>query len=394
MRLFRRKRSDYWWADVTIAGTRHRFSTKREDKGEATRVVSQFVRERLDASQLGVKPAITLGDALVRHIRETRRAADNRMTVSRARKILGGDLPEFPLNPARHPGGTAYPFEERFALDRALPLHEVTAGTVARLRAARMNEGSAPGTINREVSLLQTVYNRARREWDMRVAPDVVFKKYAEVGKLRYLSVEEEHALLRELDPTRDGPGLANSARRAGLLQQQLQDQYDLVVFLLDTGARYSEVTHVTWDSVDTSGFQWVNVYRTKVGNEGILAVTGRLREVLRRRRQMRLNSPYVFPGYGDGGAPRGHATSGVCKAMVRAGINTPAKVAALGKATVHTLRDTFASRLAEAGYPLQKIQKLLGHATPMMTQKYAKFSERAAASEAAEVLDRVLADH
>ena len=40
------------------------------------------------------------------------------------------------------------------------------------------------------------------------------------------------------------------------------------------------------------------------------------------------------------------------------------------GKATIHSLRDTYASRMANKNMSLHKIAKLLGHTTPTMTRK------------------------
>ena len=37
-----------------------------------------------------------------------------------------------------------------------------------------------------------------------------------------------------------------------------------------------------------------------------------------------------------------------------------------------HDLRHTFATRLVQSGVDLYKVQRLLGHKTPMMTQRYA----------------------
>ena len=37
-----------------------------------------------------------------------------------------------------------------------------------------------------------------------------------------------------------------------------------------------------------------------------------------------------------------------------------------------HDLRHTFATRLIQAGVELYKVQRLLGHKSPMMTQRYA----------------------
>lgn len=370
MRLYERPRSPYWWVQVTVSGKTYRFSTKRTNKREARSVAEAFVREKLDASQLGVQEELTIREALDRLIAASRGLKDLRNVENRADKLTGIGS-----------------FSDRWYINPNTPLHEITSATVDKLRTARAAEGNAPNTINREVALLQRVYNLARDTWGVRVAPGVQFPKHKVRGKLRYLSPEEEEALLAELDPSATRNGLAPPEKRDPTVQRMLQDQYDLVVFLLDTGCRYSEATETVWECVDTRTWRTINIYRDKVGNDGLLPVSKRLQAVLERRWRARPNSPYLFPGK-DLTRPRGHATRGIRAAMERAGINADYKVRRYGKATIHTLRDTFASRLAEAGYPLHKIQKLLGHTTPTMTQKYAKFSERAAAEEAAEVLN------
>ena len=102
--------------------------------------------------------------------------------------------------------------------------------------------------------------------------------------KTRYLLDGEEEALLLELDPHRAVKGLKTPETRDGVMQTKLQDQHDLVVFLLDTGARYMEVAEVPWSAVDVINWKTVNLYREKVGNEGALAITDRLRPILQRR--------------------------------------------------------------------------------------------------------------
>jgi len=54
-------------------------------------------------------------------------------------------------------------------------------------------------------------------------------------------------------------------------------------------------------------------------------------------------------------------------------------------------LRDTFASWLVQRGVSLFKVQALLGHADPRMTQKYAKLAPGAVADEAAAILDQLV---
>jgi integrase len=123
-----------------------------------------------------------------------------------------------------------------------------------------------------------------------------------------------------------------------------------------------------------------------------MLTMTGRLREVMQRRYAARGNSAYVFAGYTDDDedTPRGRGTKAIRNAIDRAGLNAPATIKRDGRATTHTLRDTFASWLVQRGVSLFKVQALLGHADPRMTMKYAKLAPGAVSDEAAAVLDQL----
>ncbi len=53
-----------------------------------------------------------------------------------------------------------------------------------------------------------------------------------------------------------------------------------------------------------------------------------------------------------------------------------------------HDLRHTFATRLVQSGVDLYKVQRLLGHKSPMMTQRYAhQYPE--SLRDGVEILDR-----
>jgi integrase len=118
------------------------------------------------------------------------------------------------------------------------------------------------------------------------------------------------------------------------------------------------------------------------------------LREVLKRRFAQRGNSKFVFTGWSDEGedAPRGKATGAIRRALGRSGANDEAIVARFGKATVHTLRDTFATKLYRDGMELGHLSKLLGHSSVTQTEKYAHADEERAAREAATRLNAMAA--
>ena len=163
---------------------------------------------------------------------------------------------------------------------------------------------------------------------------------------------------------------------------------------LLDTGARYGEIANLTWDQIDTISWEWLHIYRTKVDNEASLAMTGRVRSILQRRFRERKNSYDVFPGWETTGAnkndvPRRY-TSVVRKAFNRIGVNAPHKVERFGRRDIRSLRDTFATKLRMKGMALDRLQTLLGHASPAMTAKYGDLPVDVASKEAVKILDNI----
>ena len=160
-------------------------------------------------------------------------------------------------------------------------------------------KGYAARTINNEITFWITVFNRAKNSWYLMVDKDARFDgiKLKPHQKTRYLLDGEEERLLAELEPDGD---------------PKRQDQYDLVLFLMDTGARYDEIASVQWSSIDTINWTTVNLYRNKVGNEGTLTLTDRTRAMLERRWRTSGNNIYVFPSDTKPNAPRGYSTKGI----------------------------------------------------------------------------------
>jgi hypothetical protein len=67
------------------------------------------------------------------------------------------------------------------------------------------------------------------------------------------------------------------------------QDNYDLVVLLLDTGARYGEITNINWSAIDLDKGT-INLWRPKVRNESIIYMTTRVKNILTRRYESRVS--------------------------------------------------------------------------------------------------------
>lgn len=392
MGLYRRDGSDFWYFQVKHKGLTYRKSTGETVKTLAQEVEYKF-RQALKNPSVD-KKVLTLGDAAEDwyadegscvHLGDTlkqtqKRAASNR---SRVDKLFGECA-----------GARGVEVGKRAGLSRSLELQQLTNEDLLKLQKARRAEGNNPKTFNRELALIQTIIRYARVKLRAKVPLELdvsAFKSSEGRGRLRWYRLEEEATLLNDLDPLQRYSPEEFKALPA-VLQRQLQDQYDLCVFLLDCGGRYGECSGVPWDVVDFERNE-VNLYRDKVGNEGTLKLTARLRAVLLRRHNANPKGcPWIFSGYGkDLKAPRGYAVKGIRAAIERCDLNAPHLVARFGRATpAHTFRHTFATRLAQGGVSLRKIQFLLGHASIKTTEIYEHTVGSEAATEAQTVLDRI----
>ena len=195
-------------------------------------------------------------------------------------------------------------------------------------------------------------------------------------GRLRYLSKEGKVRLLATLDPENYFVGFG--ALTTDDIYTFRRDIYDLVIVLLDTGARYSEAAGLPWESIDLKK-KTIALYRSKVNNESILQMTVRVHMVLTRRFENRKeNQKYIFES--ESGTARKYSPGAFVRACKRCGIEG---------ITLHSLRHTFASRVVQAGLSLVEIQNLLGHASPITSLRYAHLAPNQAASKAVMVLDK-----
>ena len=122
--------------------------------------------------------------------------------------------------------------------------------------------------------------------------------------RLRYLSLEEEKLLLAALDPMTSFKYRPKYEDRPDEENRRRQDNYDIVVLLLDTGARYGEIASITWDRIDLEQ-KTINLWRSKVRNESIIYIAGRVYDILKRRHE-RKTCDFVFTN--GKGKPRGYA--------------------------------------------------------------------------------------
>jgi len=136
----------------------------------------------------------------------------------------------------------------------------------------------------------------------------------------------------------------------------------DFVAFCLYTAQRTGAVINLTWDRVDmANGIVNFNDPAMRLAERrkgrAVLPITGPLRRILERRREMR-SGDYVFN-------LAGRPLAGVDRTF-----KTACRKAGVDQATLHTLRHTAATMALNNGASTEQVQKLLAHKSLTTTQQ------------------------
>ena len=239
-------------------------------------------------------------------------------------------------------------------------LAEITPKLIVEYKAVRYAAGLKPASINRELASLKKAFNLAVREWEWcRENPvSKVSMEQENNQRDRWLSMEEEPPLLQGCAPW----------------------LHNLVTFALHTGMRMGEILELTWRGVDFNR-RTVMVVRSKNGERRTIPINETVLSVLRQKSKVRsLSTELVFCSQVFTSMETGHLRRSFRVALRKAGIDD---------FHFHDLRHTFATRLVQAGVDLYKVQRLLGHKSPIMTQRYAHHYPESLRG-GVEILDRV----
>ena len=375
MGLHKRENSNNWYYAFQAKNKKYVGSTGTANKTRALQVEREMRNKIHSETYLGEAEEISLREALDKYLEPRKQFSYYRGMESISRKMFG----------SKRDSKTKREYS-CYGLPTALFLHEIQTKHIERLVAKRKAEGDKPATIKHEIGLISSTLREMQR-LGYKTNRDVVFPQLKTSYRLRYLDSADEAALLRELDPQSARSGVKSPEERTPEMQRNIQDNYDLVIMLLDTGCRYSEAANLPWTAVNLAAGT-LNIYRSKVNNEDVLFMTDRLREVVARRRaQARPESRYIFEN--KLGTARGYAAQGIKKAMDRAGVNDPDVVREKGgKVTMHTLRHSYASKLVKNGVSLFEVSVLLGHSDPKMTQRYAHLAPNDASRKAVDIIN------
>jgi site-specific recombinase XerD len=155
-------------------------------------------------------------------------------------------------------------------------------------------------------------------------------------------------------------------------------------------GLRLGEGLQLEVGDIDGTRLR-VHIRGAKGGNDRYVPLPEVTLDVLRRFWATHRHPKLLFPNP-SGGVEQMHRAAGP---MDRGGVQLAIKAAVADcgiqrKITSHSLRHGFATHLLELGVDLREIQKILGHARPETTARYAHLTEVTSAN-AAEQLEKML---
>lgn len=239
-----------------------------------------------------------------------------------------------------------------------LPMKDIAPFHLEKLKKSMADKGQSPRSIEYALSVVRQIFNTAKRlgafEGENPTAK-VKFPK-PDNGWMRFLTHKEADKLLEAL-------------------KGKSADVHDMTLLSLNCGLRFGEIAALTWQDVDLERGT-LTIRDAKAGSRYAF-LTEQAAAMLKGRAEEKDR---------DKGKPSDYVFQGRKVLLDRISITFKRTVDELKlnegiddrrlKICFHSCRHSYASWMIEEGQDLYTVQKLLGHKTNVMTQKYAHMAE------------------
>ncbi len=232
-------------------------------------------------------------------------------------------------------------------------LDKINAKSIEAYKSDKLGQGLSPKTVNNQVSILRKALVCANDWGYIASVPKVKLLK-TPPPDFRYLDADEVECLVSD----------------------EVLDMWSVMTLLaVRTGMRIGELLALHWKDVDFTASK-VCVRYTLSGREITSPKNNQVRRIPmtpqlhQRMREWKQESTgkLVFPSPVTGKVmTRSAASEALERVCKRVGIE---------KIGWHVLRHTFATQLTAKGVPIRAVQKLLGHSSIKMTERYSHVAE------------------
>ena len=296
---------------------------------------------------------------------EKRKLEEERETLKKAEKekvrrdsILTADLFKDYIKIAQTDKATNTIRRERYLFEDyiepaigTIPVKDVNKGHIEAIKAAVVEKGLSPATVNLTLATVRQTLNHAVDRGIIQTNPVSKVKKLKlDNRRVRFLTDDQAEALLTAI-------------------KAKSEDTYRITLFSLHMGLRAGEIFNLTWADIDQENGT-VFIKDTKTGHNRHAYMTDRIRAEIKDMKKGQGND-LVFP-------PREYAKSKHMQLVSRTfnrcvddlklneGIEDPRQ-----KIVFHSMRHTYASWLVQKGVSIYVVKELLGHRTLTMTERY-----------------------
>ena len=314
------KRGQVWWMRFTYGGKQIRASTQSQDKELVQKIYFKVLGEVAEGKWFEKLPG---EDKTFREMMEKFES-------------------EYFSNLASYRACRTY-VEGLKSFFGDYTLSKITPSLINEFKNRRKAKGVKPATIHRQLDIMKRAFNIAIREWEWCKANPVTKVSLERLNNKRdrWLTFEEEERLLQACP-------------------EWLKE---IVLFALNTGMRQGEILSLTWKGVDLLR-RTATVFRSKTNERRTIPLNATIFEMLKGKSRVRsIKTDLVL---------HSKAHTPFSQRNIERAFQDALKKAEIEDFRFHDLRHTFATRLVQAGVDLYKVQVLLGHKTPAMTQRYA----------------------
>ncbi len=233
-------------------------------------------------------------------------------------------------------------------------LTDITSDDIAALQQDLINKNYQPGTNNRVIILIKTIFNRCIRVWKI---PGLTHNPGSEVKQLKINNHRETFLQPHEIER------LLEECRKN--TQQNPHLPY-IIALLSLTGVRRGNALNARWEDFDEARKTWT-IPMTKSGKPQTIHLSPEVLQLLQSM-PSRGRSEWLFP----------NPSTRKPYTRIWSSWNTARNKAGFPHVRIHDLRHTFASLLINSGHNLYVVQKALGHHSPTVTMRYAHLKDSA----------------
>lgn len=305
------KRGGVWHFDFTVDGRRYRGTTKQKTLSRARMAESKLIQDAQQRRLVSRHRSVTLAQFSVRFLEWV----DSTHLEPKSRKY----------------------YKSGWKMLKATPIANMTVSQVTPDEAAALRFSHSACNANMALRTLRRMLGKAA-EWGLISA----------APRIKLLKEEGRSSLI-------------DSVSEAKLLEVAPQPLRDILIIMLDTGMRPSEVFQMRWESINwESEMILVPKGKTKRSRR-FLPMSSRVIQALRVRREV-TSTEWVFPGR----SKLGHLTT-VSKIFAQAKRDSGLP----DDLVLYCARHSFATKVLGATGDLSLVMRALGHSSPQTAMIY-----------------------